>query len=152
MELKFALLSDKFREKYPTELFPEIEQKDGRPYLVLVLQTRDGIFAIPFRHKIRHRYAFITNREEQWGIDYTKAVVIADESFITTKTRRNQPIEITNSEFFTIKENIKKILLEFNLYIEYYKKLMQNNPNSQNPVLKFSTLQYFHTELGLPAS
>lgn len=36
--------------------------------------------AIPFRHHIAHKYAFRTYGD--CGLDYTKAVVIADERYI----------------------------------------------------------------------
>lgn len=56
--MKFILLSDKFYQAYGH--LPEVLSKKTRPYACLAVEI-DGIqFAIPFRHHIRHKHAFIT--------------------------------------------------------------------------------------------
>ena len=79
--MRFILLSDKFYQLYGK--YREILQKDVRPYACLEVEI-DGIrFAIPFRHHIPHQYAFFTY--DSCGLDYTKAVVINDESMISSE-------------------------------------------------------------------
>lgn len=76
--MKLIVLSPYFYGKYSN--CPEILIKPTRPYVCLEVKI-DGVpIAIPFRHHIPHKWAFITYGEA--GLDYTKAVVIADKRFI----------------------------------------------------------------------
>ena len=77
--MRFAFLSDKFYEDYPANRYPEIEQKRNRPYVVVFITIGERIFAIPMRSHIRHPHAYLTDKVNQCGVDYTKAVVIIDE-------------------------------------------------------------------------
>lgn len=101
--MRFILLSDKFYQSYGK--YREILQKDGRPYACLEVEI-DGIrFAIPFRHHIPHKYAFFTY--DTCGLDYTKAVVIKDESMISSEIPT-----IEQKEFNFLKGKDSRILLQ----------------------------------------
>lgn len=78
--IRFAFLSDTFFEDYPASRCPEIEQKRNRPYVVVFISVGERTFAIPMRSHIRHPHAFLTDKVNRCGVDYTKAVVITDEA------------------------------------------------------------------------
>jgi protein AbiQ len=60
--------------------YEEILTKEDRPYYVLVLQMDGLIYAIPLRSPISHPYCFIADNSggQRSGLDYSKAVIIAD--------------------------------------------------------------------------
>lgn len=84
-------LSKDFFDDFPNEIYPEIEYKPLRPYLVIVIEIEGNRFALPFRTNIRHNYCYKfknTNRltKSSSGIDFTKAVIIKDERYIGDET------------------------------------------------------------------
>lgn len=84
-EIKTVVQKKDFYEKHK-EHKEILSDKDGRPYLTLVVECKDKMFAIPFRTNLKHKFAFYfytsqRKDEEQKGlpgIDYTKAVVIQE--------------------------------------------------------------------------
>lgn len=77
--MKLRILSREFYDTYAG--CKEILKKTNRPYACLTIELDGVLFAIPFRHHIRHKYAFHTLGEA--GLDFTKAVVITDSRFLT---------------------------------------------------------------------
>lgn len=133
--LRLIYLSDKFYATYGHH--KEILQKDGRPYACLAVEIDGYRFAIPFRHHIPHKYAFFTY--DRCGLDYTKAVVIEDDSMISPE----MPL-IDQREFNSLKG--KDALIESGMR-RYYKSLCNaldypRNPNYAN-IRRFSALKYF---------
>lgn len=105
--------------------------------MALTIKVNDVLFAIPFRHHIPHPYAFLTLGE--CGIDYTKAVVLADSAYIGSETPR-----IDSKEWNIVKRNENTIRREFEQYLKQYKKALKNRTIPRNArFLKYSTLQYF---------
>ena len=142
----FVFLSQRFYDEYSAELYPEIQRKTNRPYLVVIVEIRDITFAIPLRHHIMHRYSFITNRTERWGLDYSKAVIISRPEFIE---KPNRPITINQSEYVKITDRKKYIQSKFEQFLNTYERAVLRGTPLVEPVLQYSTLQYFHQELGL---
>lgn len=133
--MKFILLSDKFYQAYGH--LPEVLSKKTRPYACLAVEI-DGIqFAIPFRHHIRHKHAFITYGE--CGLDYTKAVVIEDWSMVAAALPT-----IEQKEFNYLKGKDAMIEAGMRRYCKLIRKAQQyaDNPHYAN-ILKFSALRYF---------
>lgn len=143
---RFIFLSEKFFKEYPTEKFPQIKQKDNRPYIQIIFEI-DGIrFAAPLCSGIHHPHAFWTNKKEHKGIDLSKAIVIKDDSYINTSTvpyLRPEEFVVLKGKDFQIKAKMKK-------YLQTYKdaKSHPDKPFSQK-VINFSALQYFEKEIGL---
>lgn len=137
MELK--ILSDKFYSTYSH--CSEILKKENRPYACLTMKLNGLLFAIPFRHHIKHSRAFHTIGEA--GLDYTKAVIITDVQFLSD----DKP-SIESKEFAIIKREENKIRYDFFKYVNQYKRAMKHreNPRSVN-ILKYSALQYFEEYL-----
>ena len=79
--MKYIFLSKKFYDDYRHELYPEIECKENRSYVLLLIKIDNLEYAIPFRSHIKHNYAFFTNKENLCGIDYTKSIVITNKDY-----------------------------------------------------------------------
>lgn len=137
--MKLITLSAYFYSKYAD--CPEILIKPTRPYVCLAVKI-DGVpFAIPFRHHIPHKWAFITYGEA--GLDYSKAVVITDRRFIGNHTPNIEQIE-----FNALKG--KEVLIENGMrkYLAAYKKAVKYSDNPHyDRIRSCSSLQYFHREL-----
>lgn len=137
MQLK--LLSEKFYDTY--SYCDEILKKENRPYACFTVELDGSIFAIPFRHHIKHGHAFHTLGEA--GLDYTKSVIITDELFFSD----DKPT-IESKEFAIVKRNEHKIRYGLTKYINQYKRAMKHrdNPRSKN-ILRYSALKYFEEYL-----
>lgn len=133
--MRLALLSEKFYREYAS--CKEILQKRNRPYACLTIKVDGILFAIPFRHHIGHRYAFITYGD--CGLDYTKAIVVKDESYLDDV----EPT-VDRKEWDAVRKNENKIRYEFKGFVNQYRRAMRHrdNPRSKN-LLKYSSLQYF---------
>ena len=76
--MKYIFLNKKFYEDYDVINYPEIEHKLNRPYVQILLKIGSIMFAIPLRSHIKHKYAYFTDKNQKYGIDYTKAVIVSD--------------------------------------------------------------------------
>jgi protein AbiQ len=141
--MKYLFLNDSFYEKYNQFDYPEIERKSSRPYIMVKINI-DGLnFGIPLRSGISHSYALWTDKENKCGVDYSKAVLIPDETYIDDKKPH-----IRENEFHVLKDKDHMIQSGFKAYIEKYKNALSELHIERNKKLcKFSTLQYFHIEL-----
>lgn len=137
--MKIKILSKKFYDTYSN--CSEILKKEMRPYACLTIEIDGMLFAIPFRHHIKHIYSFHTIGEA--GLDYTKAVIISDDDYLTDE----QP-KIESKEFAIIKKNEQKIKYGLKKYVNQYRRAMKHrdNPRSKN-ILQYSSLQYFEDYL-----
>lgn len=142
-------LSTKFYTLFPASKFPEMLHKQDRPYLVLLVKINNNNFALPFRTNIRHnecyKFAKTTrNTNSSTGIDFTKAVIINDITLLGNSTR------INSAEFADLRKNSHKIISKFESYLKNYIHYAQGTKSVFNAQkYAFSSLQYFHSELGL---
>ena len=117
LENKPKHLTKEFYEEYFN--CSEILKKEHRPCCVALFEV-DGItFAIPFRTHINHNNCYIfkkSTRSENSGLDFTKAVVIKDDTFIGEETW------IESSEYSEFINKQKVISNRFKKFIENYKK------------------------------
>lgn len=124
---------------------PQVLSKD-RGYGVVYLGYGGLVFALPLRSNLNHPHGFKTVFDGKvWnGIDYTKALVVNASDFeqVAFKTR-------DNNEYLKIKKNKDKIEREFIMYLTEYVDAISGG-EELNQKFKFTTLQYFHTELGIP--
>jgi len=129
----------------------EILTKEDRPYYVLLLELDGLIFAIPLRSYITHPYCFISDSSngEKSGLDYSKAVVITD----SIKYIDPAPVTIRQHEYNFLKQREHLIKKKFSAYVASYKKeIYRRQKNTALPVsafCRYSSLKYFHKELGL---
>lgn len=143
---RFVFLSNKFYETYPSSEYPEMEQKKNRPYIQVCVEI-DGVqYAIPLRSDIHHPHVFWTDKENHCGIDFSKAVVIKEESYIDSTLEPH----LRQHEFDALRGKDYKIKTKMEKYISEYKKAKNDlsKPINQKLVM-YSTLQYFEKEIGL---
>lgn len=133
--MKLIILSSSFYDRYKD--CEEILKKESRPYYCVSVKVDGHLFAIPLRHHIRHAYAFFTI--ENAGLDFTKAVLVDEPSFITDE----KPI-IDSAEWNIIRGGEDTIFKNFRRYLRQYKRAMANpnNPRSIR-IMQYSALQYF---------
>jgi len=143
-EKRFVFLSEAFYKKYPLALYPEIEQKQTRPYIQIYVEI-DGIkFAIPLRSEIHHPHVFWTDKQNHCGVDLSKAVVISDERYID---KIREP-HLRQNEFNALRGKDFKIKQKMQKYIEQYKQARMDPEKPINKMLlRYSTLQYFEEYL-----
>ena len=137
--MRLILLSDKFYRDYSG--CEEILQKDSRPYMCLAVSINGETFAIPFRHHIQHKYAFFT--KPRCGLDYSKAVVISSEEYISSVSPR-----IDQMEFNAVKGKDARIQNGMEKYIKLYNTAKRYKETFfYYNILKCSSLQYFEEYL-----
>ena len=126
---------------------PEILRKSGRQYCIALLLVDNIKFAIPFRTNIGHNHCYLFSnspRGANSGLDFTKAVVITDETYI------GQDAIIENAEYSEFINKQKVIANRFENFIDDYKKWVKDPIYyHEENVVAFSSLQYFHKELGI---
>jgi len=121
-------------------------QWDGekeRGYGLAVISHKNLRFGIPLRTNISHSYCYRTSADK--GLDYTKAVLLLKESYIT-----DRPFMIDNIEFLKIKEHSHHISVQFGKFVDRYVSGITHSDANILRAYKYSTLQNYHRELGLP--
>ena len=147
--MEFFFLSKTFYEEYKD--CKEILSKEGRPYTVLIIETVNRKFAIPFRSHINpnNRDCFITDKANNAGLDFQKSVVIVKDSYISTAARP----EIRNIDYKSIHFKDYEIKRKFEIFLKFfiseYKRHRDNPKLKSNARIQFCSLQYFTKELGL---
>lgn len=147
---KICLLNETFFEKYPSSKYPEIEFKENRPFLVLLIELDNNIFAIPFRTNVKHKYAYKFKKSNKLpknkpALDFHKSVIITDDMVGKLAT-------IDEKEYLELKEKESEIIESFKKFLNHYKEVIKNpkeNTYDYNNFKKYSSLQYFHKELNL---
>lgn len=148
-ELKY--LSEEFYKKYNPVDYPEIEKKKERPYMVMLIKIENNTFALPFRTNVKHAacYRFKNssrNTQSSTGLDYSKAVVIGDSKYL------GNAATIDNKEYVELNNKYYFIMQQFKSYLGGYKKFINGELNKyEAKKYQFSTLKYFHNELGIEA-
>lgn len=111
-------LSKKFYNTYPVSQYPEIEQKENRPYIQVCVEI-DGVkYAIPLRSDIHHPHVLWTDKENNCGVDFSKAVVIKEEDYIDSVKEPH----LRQNEFDALRGKDYKIKTKMAKYIADYKK------------------------------
>lgn len=142
-------LSAEFYKDYESARYPEIENKEDRPYMVLVIKIERNTFALPLRTNIRHNYGYkfkTSDRKTEscTGIDYTKAVIINDQKYI------GEVASINGKEYVEIDRNAHRIIAGFERYLNGYIRYRKSGGTTYDQKrYRYSTLKYFHDELGL---
>lgn len=143
--MNYLFLTDEFYTRYNEKDYPEIERKSTRPYIMIKISINELDFGLPLRSGINHKYALWTDKPNHCGVDYSKAVLIPVAKYIDDTNpyvRPNEHSALKGKEFLLQKG--------FESYIEKYKKaLKKRHIKACNDMCSFSTLQYYHTELGI---
>lgn len=136
----FKHLSEKFYNDYPSEKYPEMMLKENRPYTQVITDVNGLKFAIPLRSDISHKTDVLwTDKSACHGLDFTKAVVILDDDYISENRvyiREKEHKHLLGKER-RVKEKMEKCILN-------YKKAKENIEEEHNAeYCSYSTLQYF---------
>lgn len=113
----------------------EILHKSARPYLCVTIVVDNIEYAIPFRHHISHAYCFHTIGDA--GIDYSKAIPILNESFIS-----EEKATVELKEWRIIQANEKEVYDGFSRYLAKYRHDARNKGHN-SIIVRYSALQYF---------
>ena len=137
--LKPVFLTDEFYKAHDGH--DEIEKKETRPYIRIQVVIDGILWGIPLRSHITHEHVIWTDKDNECGIDFSKAVVIDYPDLYISSV---QP-HIRPEEFKVLKRldeyRVQQKLLQ---YIKEYKKAKKNLKIHRNrQLVKYSTLQYF---------
>jgi protein AbiQ len=139
--MKFHYLTKEFYNDYPKDKFPEIMQKDTRPYTQILISSNDLVFAVPLRSDIKHKDNVLwTDKNNKCGLDFTKTIIITDEKYID---KLSKPY-IRPAEYKHLLGKDRRVVEKVEKFIDDYKEAKLNLSISHNAELyKFSALQYF---------
>jgi protein AbiQ len=113
-----------------------------RGYGIVVCEV-DGLrFGIPLRSHLKHKHGQKTVGDK--GIDYSKAVLLTKDSYISS-----QPFLIPDNEHRILQSKEHWITQQFSKYVQRYIKGRTKNDLNILREYRFSTLQNYHTELGV---
>ncbi|MGN0291121.1 MAG: type III toxin-antitoxin system TenpIN family toxin [Lachnospiraceae bacterium] len=150
-------LTDIFYRAYPNPPYIEIMKKDGRAYNCLLFQTHyDYFICIPYRTEIIHNYAYhfkksVRSKKHKSGLDYTKIVIINNLDYIDSKDAFVDKDEFNETMIHL--EKIKREALEFvEDYVQHIEETKILHPAEFKRRYRFSSLKYFHKELGINES
>lgn len=149
-------LTDQFYSDYPAKPYDELIRKNSRPYNCLLLQSHYGYFiCIPYRSHINHPYAYkfknsIRSKSTKSGLDYSKIVIISHNEYIsdTNAVIDRDEYKETRDKIEYIKNDAQKYIDD---YVDYLSgKLTKYDSREFERKYQYSTLKYFHKELGIP--
>lgn len=150
-DYQIVKLDESFFAAYPEKEYPELLQKDGRPYTCLLFQTHyDYFICIPYRSYIRHNNAFKFKkskraREKASGLDYSKMVIVKNPCYISDETAVIDKDEYNETVYF-----IKKIQADALHYLDKYIEHVKRNTTESGSYQRnytYTTLKYFHREI-----
>lgn len=109
----------------------------------------DNTFALPLRTNIKHsncyKFQYSSRPTDSiTGIDFSKAVIVNNEQYI------GEAAEIDNKEYVELNDRIAFIISKFKTFVKGYYLYAAGNANEyQAKRYKYTTLKYFHKELGI---
>lgn len=151
---QIATLSTSFYNSYPYSQYPEIAGKESRPYANLLIDTHsDFLICVPYRSHIHHPNSYLFNsskrsQQDSSGLDYSKMVIVTNPKFIDAT-----PATLDTDEYVETVRNMGQIVDDVSDYLTKYighitgTHLMHHREFDRK--YKFSTLSYFHNELGI---
>ncbi|MCM1135232.1 MAG: hypothetical protein NC400_06605 [Clostridium sp.] len=148
-------LARQFYEDYPAQSYKELLRKSGRPYNCLLIQSHYGYFiCIPYRSHINHKYAYkfresVRSQKSKSGLDYSKIVIVSNGKYIGSESA-----VVDKDEFKETRNHIEYIKNDCQKYIDDYVSCMTGKSPGYDKKeflrkYQYSTLKYFHRELGI---
>lgn len=113
-----------------------------RGYGVVMLNINSLTFGIPLRSNTPHKNCFKFRGDQ--ALDYTKAVLIEDDSYI------GDVFLIPTDDYKSIKEKTHHIQSSFTKYVEkYIENIQKGNHSALDRAYRYTTLKNYHYQLGL---
>ena len=136
----FTHLSEKFYNDYPSEKYPEMMLKENRPYTQVVTNVNGLKFAVPLRSDISHKTDVLwTDKNARHGLDFTKAVVVLDDEYIS-----GERVYIREKEYKHLLGKERRVKEKMEKCINNYIDAKENTQEEHNAeYCRYSTLQYF---------
>ena len=148
-------LSQQFYKDYPHDQYQEILTKEGRSYDVVLFEIdylADCYVCVPFRTEMKHNngYKFKfsdRSKKHQSGLDFSKLVIVLKDDYIG----ESSTIDIDEyKEFEKQEDHIHKNLEKYiHDYVEHVNAHIPLHIKQFERKYKYSTLKYFHKELGI---
>jgi protein AbiQ len=137
--MRFVLLRYDYLTQHPT-----IEALNkSRPHAIVLIEVNGLQFAIPLRTNLPHKHGLKTVKNG--GLDYSKALLIFDESDISRDIKLD-----SSEEFKAINEREAKIVKDFKKYVNrYVVALRKPDNNIISREYCYSTLVNYHAHLGI---
>lgn len=123
----------------------EVLEKQQRGYGLAIISINNLRFGIPIRTTLHraNKYCFKTIGDS--GLDYTKAVLLEKDAYISGET-----FKVKSEEFTKIKEHDHFIQQRFEKYVmDYIKAHKKKDARVIDREFRYSTLINYHKELGL---
>ena len=115
----------------------------------MVIKIENNTFAVPFRTNVPHNNCYKFKKSTRptntvTGLDYTKAVIVNDGKYIGAEAR------INDMEYTELNENSVFIIRQFEKFVADYIAYAKGKKNYYAvKKFKYTTLKYFHKELGI---
>lgn len=148
-------LTQQFYNDYPSPPYDELMRKDNRPYNCLLIQSHyDYFICIPYRTQINHKYAYKfkhsqRSKRAKSGLDFSKIAIIKNSDYVGITDAM-----VDKDEYNETRDNIEYIRNDAQEYIDDYINHIVGSSDKYdeiefNRIYKYSTLAYFHNELGI---
>lgn len=156
MEFEVAIyqLSAEFIRNYPSQQYPELMYKKGRPYSCLLIDLHlDYFVCVPYRSSIHHKNAFFfcgteRSRRTRSGLDYSKMVLVEKAEYLDGAN-----VVVDQDEYNETIRSIRKIAGEALDYLEDYIHHVDGSrplhPREYMRRYQYSTLPYFHDVMNI---
>lgn len=146
-------LSEQFYKDYPHDQYQEILTKEGRSYDVVLFEIdylADCYVCVPFRTEMKHNngYKFKfsdRSKKHQSGLDFSKLVIVSKDDYIGDSSTIDEYKELEKQEDY-IHNDLEKYIQD---YVEHVKGHVPLHIKQFERKYKYSTLKYFHKELGI---
>jgi protein AbiQ len=120
-----------------------------RGYGVVLIDLSGLTFAIPLRSNIKHKAAYLTvkrfpNGTKGKGLDFSKAVLISQSSYISST-----PFKIPPNEYKKLQNKEIHITKKFEKYVDHYIKAIKLADQNilKSAEYRYSTLKNYHASL-----
>lgn len=144
-------LNSQFYRDYPISRYPELLQKNDRPYDVAIMKLyEDKYVCIPFRSDMKHHngYKFVNydrKKHKSSGLDYSKLIIVEDERYFDCIGGIDG---VERDEFYKNLVIIHHQVVQYiNTYLNHMTGKKVLNKHTFDRKYKYSTLNYFHNEL-----
>ncbi|MCQ2798556.1 MAG: hypothetical protein MJ220_01560 [Bacilli bacterium] len=146
-------LTPLFEHDYPSDQCPEIMSKEGRPYNCVSFKYRSYIICIPFRTNINHKHAYLfrntrRSRNNKSGLDFSKMIIVIDKKYLS-----KEKVIVDRDEYREMIVNMPVIVKKAIKYLDAYTDAVIRGSHTKDKRFErtyhYSTLKYFHKELGL---
>ncbi|MDW4130296.1 hypothetical protein QI229_13315 [Staphylococcus saprophyticus] len=150
--MEVIVLDDKLFNQNKLQKDQITHNKNGsRPYYYSFKRNNNNI-CVPFRtntrrvpNKYKEKLGNLQPYKPDSAVDLTKSIVLSNEEYLKHKSRANIPPKV--NKFLKEPAQRESIERKFDTMLNDYIKAKSKNSNI--PLTKISTLQYFHNELNI---